>query len=229
MFNKISKPFLLAISFLSFFIFSSNNLLAQVYGNVNMGADRSIIRAKSTADDVVGNPYLLETWVTGDVKFVDGNTANGVALKYDVLEGVLVVKGPNGEENTFKDPVKEFTLKEGGKSRIFRNGFNIATLEGKKFAEVIYDGKSKFLKVEAKMIIESKGYNTGTITKKIEDTKSYFLIKQDGTPILVKNNEKSMLAILNRPELSKYIKDNNISFKSEDDIAKLLTYYDSLN
>ena len=200
---------------------------AQIYSKVSQGTN--IIRAKKSDPDVTGSPYLSDKWEKGKVVFDDGSMVSFESLKYDALEEVLVIKGSDEEDNTFTDPIRGFYLNLSGVNKYFKNGFSGNNgISKKTFFEVIWDGKTKVLKRNMKSVIESKGYNTATVTKKIETSSYYYLTKGDLIAIPIKNNEKSVLAALNRPELSKYIKENSLDLKKDEDLGKLLAYYDSL-
>ncbi|WP_231427023.1 hypothetical protein [Pedobacter sp. Leaf250] len=215
---------------LFFFIATLTHLTAdaQVYGNVNMGGDRQIIRAKRTDSDFEGSPYLFSDWQKAVVQFGTGIEPASNEVKYDLLADLLVLKGKDGEEYEFKDQPKEFLVTS--TKELYKNGFSpIDKFTDKTFYQVIYDGKVKFLKKVTKTVIDSKGYNTATVTRKIADDTNYYLVKADNKIVKVKYNEKSIVSALGRnDELSKYIKENKIEVKSIDGIIKVLSYYDTL-
>jgi hypothetical protein len=200
---------------------------AQVYGNVNMGGDRQTIRAKRTDADFEGSPYLFSDWQKAVIQFGTGIEPSSSEVKYDLLADVLVLKGKDGEEYEFKDQPKEFLLTT--TKELYKNGFApVDKFTDKTFYQVIYDGKVKFLKKITKTVIESKGYNTATVTKKITDDTNYYIVK-DNKPTKVKYNEKSIIAALGKTEvLTKYTKENKLDIKSTDGIVKLLSYYETL-
>jgi len=208
----------------------ADNSFAQLTNRVAVDRSGSTLRVKSSTDqNLIGSPYLVDSWSKGNVKFVNAKPADNVDLKLDLLENVLVLKGADGSENTFTEKISEFTLNILGKDRLFKSGF----LDSKNqlitaYFEVLYNGKTKFLSKEGKMVIESKGYNTSTITKKIENTTEYYISKGNNSVSLVKLNEKAILTYLAIPDLVKYVKDNQLNLKIRADVIKLLQYHDSL-
>lgn len=217
---------------LGILILETNTVSAQINNRIGVDQSGTLLRVKNTDfDNVVGSPYLLKDWANGNVKFVNANPIQNVALKLDLLENVLVVKGKDEVENLFDTKVIEFTLNdpELGKARLFRAGFiNSKNQAIPSYLEVLYDGKTKFLVREVKTIIESKGYNTSTVTKNIDSSLEYYISKANNAVTLVKLNEKSILTVLDKPELAKYVKDSKLNLKDIPDIVKLLQYYDSL-
>lgn len=227
----MKKLFLCISITLGFILILKPNVVnAQVSSAIGLDQSGMLLRVKNSAfDNVVGSPYLIKDWTNGSVKFFSADPIQNVSLKLDLMENLLVVKGKNDQENLFDTKVSEFTLNDSGKERLFRAGFtsskNIAI---NAYFEVLYDGKTKFLFRELKSIIESTGYNTSTITKNISSAMEYYISKADNVVNVVKVNEKSILAILNKPELAIYVKDNKLNLKSTADIVKLLQYYDTL-
>lgn len=200
---------------------------AQVYNTVNT-ANKSIINSKESRAGLVGDPYLFPTYQKAFVKFGNQNSKSAIyEIKYDQLEDVLAVKGTGTEEYSFNDPVTEFKFEESG--RLFRSGFGaLGKATEKSFYEVIYDGKTKLIRRNIKVILEGKEYNSATVTRKVEGDIANFVVREDQKLIPVKINEKSIVAALAKPELSKYIKDNKLNLKEDADLVKLFTYYDSL-
>ena len=221
------KTIILKGALLAVMLFAAELGYAQGYNGMNSG-NASVIRAKESRANLVGDPYLYPIYKKAYVKFGSGSTNSAVyEVKYDQLEDMLAVKGAGTEEYSFNDPVVEFKFQD--ENRIFRSGFApVGKAVEKSFYEVVYDGKTKFLKRDAKVIIEGKEYNSATITKKVESDVAYYIVKPDGKPVAVKANEKSIVAELGKPELSKYIKENKLNLKDNADLVKLFTYYDSL-
>lgn len=201
---------------------------AQVYRNVSAGGDRNTIRAKRTDEGFEGSPYLFNDWQEAILKFGAGIEPSSSEIKYDLLADVLVLKGKDGEEYEFKDQPKEFLII--ATNEVFKNGFtHVDKFTENTFYNVIYNGKTKFLKKTTKNVIESKGYNTATITKKITDDSYYYIVKDENRPVKIKYNEKSILSVLGKADvLLPYIKENKIDVKSTTNLIKLLTYYDTL-
>jgi hypothetical protein len=178
--------------------------------------------------NIEGSPYLSDVWVTGTVKFVDGKNLNDVDLKFDQVRGTLIFKGKKNEEFEFTEPIKEFMIPPYG---TFRNGFPpVKGSNEKTFYQVLNDGKTKFLKLVTKSILETKPFYSGTITRTIDQNVKYYIFKSDGNLIMVKNDARSILAQLKDKEvqLNTFIKEKNVNIKDDHDLNKLFQYYNSL-
>jgi hypothetical protein len=184
--------------------------------------------------NVDGSPYLIDNWVKGSVKLANGKTYKDVLLKYDMVDGQLYFQHKPEETLTFVDPVKEFKLSyiesDMQQLKLFRNGYpSIAGGNEKSFYEVLSDGTIQLLKHDAKSISEYKEYNSATVTKKFDDNIKYYLYNNNKL-VAIKPDKKSILAAIpnKQPELDAYIKTNNLNLKKDEDLAKLIIYYNSL-
>lgn len=179
-----------------------------------------------------GSPFFVNDWVNGSVTLANGSSFKNVQLKYNELEDVLYFKNGKNEEFMFAQPVQEFTLQipktDGLQQHHFRNGY-LAGSNAKAYYEILSDGKAQLLKRSSKVIQEDKEYNSATVTQKIIESIKYYLFI-DGKMNPVKKDKKSLFSILGNKtaELDNYIKANNLNIKDDDDLIKLINYYNSL-
>lgn len=203
---------------------------AQVYQNVNAGGGKNNVRAKSSNTDVEGSFYLFDNWKQGKISFEDGSAEQTVDVKFDLFENLLVIKGEGDVENVFSSPIAYFSILDGEKWMSFKKGFQGPDLNKDIFVQVLYSGtKVSFFKREVKTIIESKGYNTATVTKKVANTTLYY-IKKDETNNLfqVKRDVKSLANTLQNSELESFAKKNKLNLKKDEDLIKLFSFYEML-
>ncbi|HUH33304.1 MAG TPA: hypothetical protein VLZ28_05075 [Daejeonella sp.] len=184
--------------------------------------------------DVQGSPFLADSWTKGNVKLADGETYNDMDLKYDQVTDQLIFKNSIGAAMAFLKPVNEFTLLSVGSAVIqpllFRNGYKpVNGNTAKTFYQVLSDGETPLIKQSIKKVSETKPYGSATVIKTFEEIHTYFLVQQ-GTPVKIKKDRKSILEALKdyQKELQEFVKNNNLNFKSEGDLIMLLTYYNGL-
>ncbi|WP_342647976.1 hypothetical protein [Mucilaginibacter sp. CSA2-8R] len=178
--------------------------------------------------EISGSPYLNDTWSVGMVKLANGDTyKNNLYLKYNLLDDEVYFKGKNDETLAFVDPVKEFTIGDGSKH--YRAGYEgINGFKTKAFFQVIADGAVKLLKKTSVVITEIKQYSAAS--NKFFERSDLYIIYRNNKGQIVKKDKKSILSVLGdkQNELESYLKSNNINFKSDADLGKLITYYNSL-
>ncbi|NCD69513.1 hypothetical protein [Mucilaginibacter agri] len=183
--------------------------------------------------DVVGSPYVNAEWGKGTVKLKDDKVYTNIDLKYSDYDDALYFKSAEDKMQSFAVPVVDFTISyaEDGNPVLkhFRNGYHIQGYDGNAYFEVFNEGKAQFLKKTKKKIETQSVYGSTGSDKKFVSTTKYFLVNGDKSAI-VKKDKKSILEALGdkQTELEAYIKSNNLNLKEESDIAKLLTYYNSI-
>jgi hypothetical protein len=177
--------------------------------------------------DVQGTPYLMDEWVTGSAKFNNGNVFEGLKLKYDQVEDVLMFQDKAGNEQLFVDPVLEFVIDK----RVFRRGYKpIDGASPMAFYEVLSDGKTQLLKRTTKKVNEDVSYSSATKVKSIVETNVYYISKSENQLIKVKKDRKSILNVLGdkSAELEAYFKANRPDLKLDAEMVKLMDYYNSI-
>jgi hypothetical protein len=192
-------------------------------------------RVVTTKDytDIDGSPYLYDNWLPGTVKLSNGQTYKDVMLKYDLLKDEVLFKGKDDEMLAFVQPVTEFTIAKteiGNVILHFKKGFTgLTDYTANAYFEVLADGGTQLLKKLTKTITESQQFNSATKTRNFADKITYYIVKSSKIT-WVKNDKKAILAALanKQPQLEAYLKTNKVDFKNDDDLGRLVTYYNSL-
>lgn len=182
----------------------------------------------------VGSEYLYDKFVKGHVLQADSVYFNNMEINYDVMsDRVLFLRG--GQEMAFKHPIKEFQIIkpkiEPIYIEVFRNGFPpIGDNTEKSYYMVLNNGKTVALKKPMKSISEVTPYGSAKVQKTVINSEHYFIF-HNGQMIKIKKDKKSLLnALEDKKELlGKYMSDNNINIKTDEDIRVVLDYYNSLS
>jgi len=187
--------------------------------------------------DVLGEPYLISNWVDGKVEFA-GNKLINAKLKYDLVKDELLFQNPkDSSAMVFVNPVKGFSLgpfkidESNLSPLIFTNGYPAVENQTQaSFYQVIADGKVKLLKRYRKHIRTDQAFNSATVTKTFEMMGPFYYILTDNKIARFKPTQKTIVAALSdkTDAIQSFIKANKIDFKSDGDLAKLFTYYNSL-
>jgi hypothetical protein len=179
--------------------------------------------------DVQGDPYLFDKWLPAKVETKAGKINNEVKVKYDMLEDFLLFVYDTSEEPLkFVEPIKAFTLIL-PEPLTFKNGFpaiNKQTTES--YYQVLAEGKATLLKRNTKVVNETKAYNS-TSTKTFQIVNSYYLFK-DGKMEKIDNPKKVIYALdaSKKGQIDAYVNSNKTNFKSDGDLGKIFSYYNSL-
>lgn len=183
---------------------------------------------KGIYENVIGSPYFSDEWSKGDITLANGNTYEGVMIKFDLIENVLLFQNKEGEPMELVHPVHTFSIKGG--QVVFRNGFPpVDNFSSNAFFQVLIDDDVKLLKKTDKVIREEKAYGTATITKKIIENTNYYVV--NGNQITKVKNFKTLSGVLPGKEevLKNYIDEKRLSLKNEKDLIIVVKYYNSLS
>ena len=198
---------------------------------VNIGSTPQGINFMGEIDPKLkGSPYLFEGWAKGSVVLEDGKSYNDLGLMYDVLADRVIFKSDIGKMQAFTVRVKEFTIDTDKGQHTFRSGF--PAIDGgsdRSYYQVLAEGNTKLLKRTTKQITEAIEPGAITMSKKLQDNIKYYVLI-DNKIVRVKKDKKAILALLKNKsaELENYISSNKLNFKNEDDIVKLVNYYNRL-
>ncbi|MBD1362191.1 hypothetical protein IDJ77_00085 [Mucilaginibacter sp. ZT4R22] len=185
--------------------------------------------------ELKGTPYLYEDWQQGSVKLANGvSSKDKMLVRYNLVNDMLSFKdNASGEEMAFVVPVEEFTINDNSGDRpvvrLFRSYQGIAGSTPSGFFEVLSDGKVQLIKKQSKLITESIHIGASGMTRSFNDKTKYYLVN-NGNAVSVKNDKKSILAVLGdkQAQLEGYINANNINFKNDRQLGKLVDYYNTL-
>lgn len=177
-----------------------------------------------------GTPYLLEDWANGTVKLQKGEIFKDIALKYDIVNDILIFKNPgDGQPLAFKDAVKEFKIAAQPSSQnndlLFRNGYKP---NPQHFFQVLEDGKVQLIKRNSKIVKESREFNSASTTKAFYPVSDYYIVK-GGELIRIRKFKNDVLANLDKQDqLMNFLEKNNLKLKSEEELIKIIHHYNSL-
>ncbi|MBD1362356.1 hypothetical protein IDJ77_00920 [Mucilaginibacter sp. ZT4R22] len=181
---------------------------------------------------IAGSAYFTEPldFTIGTVEY-DGFVYKNLQMMYDLYKGVVVMQLPSkiAAIELLSDRVQRFDIFG---HHFFRmdavnqvNGPNL--IAG--FYDQLYDGKTKFI------VHREKNIQTNTSAALdnyfTDEARKMYLKMSDGS-YKIFSSQKSLLEVLKdkKPELKKFIKDNNVSFRDEKEQAmvKVIAYYDQI-
>lgn len=187
-----------------------------------------------------GTPYFIDEWLLGKLVFTNGDAGKKIhLLKYNTQTKELLMKRPQGDSIiVFPNQITAFTINDDSKnvSYPFVKVENLKADGGTVpvcFLMVLYKNKSSLLKYVSKNVLKANyqgGYSADRRYDSYVDNSQYFIRKADNSLVKIKVKKSSVLDALEdkKAEIEAYIKKENLSFKNDIDVAKVLAYYDSL-
>jgi hypothetical protein len=211
-----------------------------------LNAPRSDVFWTSPTDvsNVIGDFYIDSLWQEGNVKFttiipqlggLDSDSLSGIVIRYNVLNNeleVLVDKAKNDIRVIRSNQLKKFTVENGAGVETY---VNAAIFKSEKplsgFASVLATGKLMLIKYYYPKITKpnyNPGFNTGEKNTIVRVTSDYYIVLNNNAEKL-NTSKKSILALMKDrgAEVENYIKEYNVNFKNEADLAGLFGFYNS--
>ncbi len=197
---------------------------------VSQANNRLTTRTSMIYDDETA--YLSKKWKIGRVFFLDGDFKD-LIINFNAYNQVLEQQ-KDGEKLTFDTPVKSFILESTNPDSgfVFIRGFQPVDQQNvESFYQVIFQTSNfKLLKFAEYKTREKRGYNEANTTLLFDLYESYYLGHTTGQLQRLKNNKKQMLKLFPQfsSEITSFIQQEKLEFKYWDDVAKVLSYVETL-
>lgn len=218
---------------------------AMIYNSLNRneeiaGGSAAVRTYDLRYEGMQGTPYFIDEWLLGKLVFTNGDAGKkNHLLKYNTQTKELLMKRPQGDSIiVFPNQITAFTINDVSKnvSYPFVKVENLKADGGTVpvcFLMVLYKNKSYLLKYVSKNVLKANyqgGYSADRRYDSYVDNSQYFIRKADNSLVKVKIKKSSVLDALEdkKAEIEAFIKKENLSFKNDIDVAKVLVYYDSL-
>lgn len=182
-----------------------------------------------------GTPYVFEEWVAGEVLMKDEKRILIEKMNYNCYDNEVAYLDPSSGAVMLinKYTIDRFLLHQGGDTLRFVP----VQLDDDRvplFAQVLYEGKNALYKVYGKEFVRANyegGYSADRKYDEFAD-KSSLLISTEAVPALTKIRKSRKQVLEAFPgaekELAAFIKSEKLDLRREEDLVRLLRYYDNL-
>lgn len=185
--------------------------------------------------DVSGSAYLFPDFKYATIVLTDGRQYSNVKARINLVEHEVNFIASNGEEGYIgKGMVTAITIndttKQGIKKYTFQSGYpttdNQTVIH---FYQVLASGKAKLLKSINKNIEERLNELSGEKSKEFAVRENMYLQIGGGLK-RIKKDAGFFLGLMadQKDAMNLYINSNKVNFKAEEQLVKLVEYYNSL-
>jgi phosphorylcholine metabolism protein LicD len=179
---------------------------------------------------VEGYPTLVKAYLPGQITMTTGRKVNYDSVNLDIYNNDVLVKWNNIESVFDRGLVKEFSMDAEAATMIF---IKLKNVEGKdSFYQLLAGGKVKLLKRSYKIIAgptDSGPYSNGR-TYSIFEEKSKIYVQKGNDEMFELKNKKSLFIQFpeKEDEISKFVKENQLNLKLENDAIRLVEFVNSI-
>jgi hypothetical protein len=212
-----------------------NNLSAAPLTAYGAGVNMRVNEMPPAPPDMDNSLYISEEWLIGDILLENGSVLKKVALRYDIANGYIEIKDDKIVRAVAERNVQQFNMKDSLGVRWYANEIIFKPdAQDPELLEILYDKSIKLLLSARVQIINNGGGFTDQrreasdspiTSRKIEKLYLY----QDKQLIEVSSKAKLLKAFAQEGDkVKKYAKENKLSFSKNNDVKKLVAYYDTL-
>ena len=184
---------------------------------------------------IKGTPYVFEDWLPGEVFMKNKQRFIIKELNYNCHANEVAYLDPSSRAVMLinKYGIELFLMKSGADTLVFVQ-LQLQEDEIPVFAKLLYQGESTLYRVYEKEFIEASYKGAYSADRRydefIDKSSFYFSGPDDAFPAKLKQSKKQVLAAFPGAEdkLSAYMKAEKLDLKHEEDLVRLLKYYDSL-
>lgn len=180
---------------------------------------------------VQGSPFFIDRWNKGYISTREGKKLRDLSIRLNLADQQLHYL-KDGVEYVTDQPLSEVLIddQQTGQLFVFRSGFPpVHHTSNKTYFQALAEGEVVLLKHLRKIITESTPFGSATTQQIIRDSETYYIWKK-GAMIKVKKEKDSLLSALKdkKEQLETFISQSRINFKSEEDLVKVVNYYNSI-
>lgn len=184
--------------------------------------------------EIKGTPFFTRNWGTASVTLKDNRNFKNVSVKLNCVNNTLHYLTGNKEEMIAPDGmIKEVVVIDSSESGVkeyqFVSGYPvIGKHTGFTFYERQVNGKAQLLVFTKKRMLESRPLGSAAPEKEYLGVKSYFIFK-DGNMQEWEKGKDFLLNLLSdkREAVESYIKTQGLKCRSEEDLKKVLSFYNT--
>lgn len=211
-------------------------LIQQFYTATSLTAQTTDVLMTNSKDidknrykGVKGSPYIYNDWQTGSIISVDADVIEGIPLNFNgVTNGFEIKKGNKYIELDHQWYIRVIINGETPEENVvFQKNF-LPPLKNK-FTRQVFKGKEISVVEDFTAKIETKTINNvgkNEVIKRFYSKKNYYFIK-DQAFTFFRLKKKSILSLLgHEKELEKFLKKEKIKLNKEEDLIRLLTFYE---
>lgn len=189
---------------------------------------------QSSGNYVEGSMYMNDNFISGQFLLSKHDTlVSGIALRYNIFLKQMEMAYDNDTLVITKSERISYLIFD-NKTFQYLSFLKKERIE-KDYFQVLADGKYKFL-LRRTVSFEPKNppttpYSAGYADDRFIHKDEYYLQKTNELAFLVKLNKKNLLSILSDKEgaLKTFLAKNKLSLTKPEDVARLITFYNSLN
>ncbi len=215
------------ITFIFFTVYSQT---VETYKYSGSGSAAVLEKYKTKTIETKGVYFYNEEWQYADIIMFSGDKLENFPVRYNLGKNILEIKSDDIVKVISIGQIKEIHFHDKHKNETLKNTVLYKNNEGVGFFTVLSEGDKVLLKKTYLEVIEPNYVNAldvGEQERKIVQRAKYYTANKDNEVTQIKKNKRYVLKLLNdkAEDIKKYISQNKLSVKNENDLIKIFNYY----
>lgn len=223
-----------------FFIFLGVELSAQsielVFQYDRYRVDQlAVYNYRHQYEEVAGHPFIQDSWQSGTIITKTGQTFSDLLLKYEVVNGLVMILHKGDSLYTRSDYVTGFVYFDNNKPVEYKNGLEASAidLDGSRYVQVIHEGEWSLYK-ETKKELREADFNPvtemGSRYNYFKETVRYISHSPDGDWSVINPSRRGLTRLFGKKgrEVIRFVRDNKLGYNNDDDLARIFGYASGL-
>lgn len=209
-----------------------NTVTSEELSEFGRQLDRGVVRVVKSKR-VKGSPYLNDEWLKGYVKVTDKANTEMLRLRFNTETNTLEFLRNETVYALDSRKIKGFVIPGHPEDLVFRNGFNPDDddINRSTFLRIISDGKTKFVCHHKTSLKEDLStYGMASQVDEYVSTTDYYLITPNNKFHDIRLKRKDIIRVFSDEEdkVREYVRANNLDYGEENDVKRIVSFYNSL-
>jgi hypothetical protein len=211
------------------------NLMCSTFAQViNLGNENSTLTdikgepfLEKKFTDIDGHPFLNDSWQLADVLLISGLAYKNINVRLNIVNQQIhyLTKDSKNEWVIGKGLIKSIEFPTGQTYEIFYDEKG-----GQLICEPLVTGKCKLLRMDKKIVVEEKMFNSASVTKKFVSEINYYVFIKNRLE-KIKKSKKDILELLSDRsiEMEKHIVSTKNKCKTQAELIALIEFYNTID
>lgn len=189
-----------------------------------------LVRTPSSTE-VKGSPFFYDDWITGKVFINDRVESEKIPLKFDTHEQVVQFRRNGKTFAIGPNKLVGFVFYADPNNIIFKNGFESPdnNIDKQTLLRIIEEGESATFVAHhhTRLYEDAPSYGSANQIKEFRNRDTLYMIDGDGNFTEVKLRKRHITRALKdmADKVEQHANKNNLSFRNEDDVARMVNKY----
>lgn len=188
-----------------------------------------------TAYDIEGTPFYHPDYCITNIKVRKGKTYAGIKAKINLQNNRIFFDAGDGKEMETAMPIERIEFmqcSDSSKNKVLVSGYPAADdLGGERFYVLLDSGRISLLKYIQVLYHDTRDYGRASITRVFTQEEMYYVYEPGTGMKKLPAGKKSILAVFpaHQQALSQFVTSHDLKCRKEQDLRKVVAYYNSLN